>query len=99
MSGRYILEGHEAVPCEDLMEWASWFETADRSVRHDKVGAVRVSTVFLGLDHQFGDGTPLIFETMVFGGPLDGEMDRCSTWDQAEKQHADILARVKAEAQ
>lgn len=25
-----------------------------------------VSTVLLGLDHQYGDGPPLIFETMVF---------------------------------
>lgn len=25
-----------------------------------------VSTIHLGLDHSFGDGPPLIFETMVF---------------------------------
>jgi hypothetical protein len=50
---------------------------------------VRVSTVFLGLDHNhFGVGAPLLFETMVFGGEHDGDAWRCSTWEEAEKQHA-----------
>jgi hypothetical protein len=28
-----------------------------------------VSTVFLGMNHQFGDGPPLLWETMVFMEP------------------------------
>jgi len=56
---------------------------------------VDVSTVFLGLDYQFGDGPPLIFETMAFwrqsGG---GEKMRCSTWLQAEAQHAAMIRAV-----
>lgn len=28
----------------------------------------RVSTVWLGLDHNWGGGEPLLFETMSFGG-------------------------------
>lgn len=53
-----------------------------------------VSTVFLGLDHQYGDGPPLLFETMVFGGPLDHEMNRYSTWNEAEKGHQEMVERV-----
>ncbi|SPA03543.1 protein of unknown function (plasmid) [Cupriavidus taiwanensis] len=30
------------------------------------VGEFYISTVFLGLDHQWADGPPLIFETMVY---------------------------------
>jgi len=56
-----------------------------------------VSTVFLGLDHGFAGPTelPILFETLVFGGTLDGETKRCCTWPQAEKQHAEMVRRVK----
>lgn len=80
MSGEYILEGRTPVPAKDMMEWAKWFEKADRVVRQTELKAsnVRVSTVFLGLDHSFTGGPPLLFETLVFGGHLDGEMERYS---------------------
>lgn len=97
MTDRYILIGQSAVPCEDLATWAQWFEDnrRDRHVADEKVGDVRVSTVFLGLDHSYGTGPPHIFETMVFGGELNGEMERYSTWDEAEAGHKAMLERVK----
>jgi hypothetical protein len=95
-SEHYILKGHKAVPA-DLMTWARWLETTSRRVAETKVGAARVSTVFLGLDHSFGDGPPLLFETMVFGGPLDDEMERYTTWDEAEQGHARMVERVREE--
>lgn len=55
MNRHYILEGHEAKPV-DLMTWARWFETAERHVADTTDGDVRVSTVFLGTDHNFGGG-------------------------------------------
>lgn len=36
-------------------------------------------------------------ETMVFGGPLDAEMERYSTWDEAVAGHAAMVARCEAE--
>ena len=79
----------------ELLEWAKAFENKDRQLAQDFVGDVRVSTVWLGLDHRFGGGgRPLIFETMVFGGPLDGEQDRYSTEEQAMAGHAAMLKRV-----
>lgn len=104
MNDRYILDGHTPVQEPDLMKWSGWYEKANRRVRQStatvkldgkNVGEVRVSTVFLGLDHSFGDGEPMLFETLVFGGPLDGEMDRCSTWEGAEKMHDLMCERVK----
>jgi hypothetical protein len=93
---KYILDGHTPVPCDDLMQWAEWFTTADRQVALDHVGDVRVSTVFLAIDHRhFGDGPPLLFETMIFGGSHDQAMWRSSTWKQAEQQHADACALAK----
>lgn len=97
--GLYILEGRIPVKINSLLEWAQWFETADRRVAQDlfKVNniEIRVSTVFLALDHNFFGGNPLLFETMVFGGDLDQEMTRCSTWEQAEDMHKAMCEKVK----
>lgn len=55
---------------------------------------VVVSTVLLGLDHGNGIGNPIIFETMVFGGELDGEMDRYATQESANAGHLRMVKRV-----
>jgi len=96
---KYILDGHTAVKCHDLMAWAKWFEENSNKlhVADETVEGSRVSTVFLAMDHSFGEGPPMLFEKMVFSGPLDGEQDRCTTWDQAEKMHAAMVERVKHE--
>lgn len=97
MNEHYILEGREAVPC-DMMTWATWLQNSrdDRIVGRDTIGASRVSTVFLGLNHRFDrGGPPLIFETLVFGGPLDQEMDRYSTYAEAEAGHAAMCKKVR----
>lgn len=94
---KYILNGHEPVPIDDLMLWGKWMGTGDqRRVAHDQpFPNVRVSTVFLGLDHRFGShGPPILFETMVFGGEFNNLQERYCTWDEAEKGHAEILQRV-----
>jgi hypothetical protein len=94
---KYILnESHQPVPCKDIMEWGKWFETADRCVAKEMIGHVRVSTVFLGIDHNFDGGAPLLFETMIFGGPHSDYVERCSTWDQAVRQHAVAVELVRS---
>lgn len=91
----WILEGKQPKQVE-LLEWASWFETAKRHVADETIGKSRVSTVFLGVDHNYSeDGPPLIFETLVFGGDLDEEMDRYSTWEEAEAGHKAMVERVR----
>lgn len=95
MNGRYILDAHgEPQPCPDLLMWGLWMETADRHVAHTTFGAVRVSTVFLGLDHRFGVGPPLLFESMVFGGPLDGEQRRYASRADADAGHTALCLAV-----
>jgi hypothetical protein len=103
-----ILRGREVVPVNDLLAWAKWFENASangadgRRVGGDFIGfGVRVSTVFLGINHQHSDGPPLWFESMVFaddsGHDLNEFMARYSTWEQAEAGHAYLVAVVKGE--
>src|SRR5262245_20975461 len=97
MLGKYILDDdHQPIACEDLMVWGQWMETAHRVVEQTALPQGKISTVFLGLDHQFTNGPPLLFETMVFGGPLDGEQNRYSTWDDAVRGHAHMVKLVEA---
>ena len=95
----YILDGHIAVKEPDILKWGAWFEESSRRVDESfiDVGSekVTVSTVFLGIDHSYDDGKPILFETMVFGGELDEEMERCSTWDEAEIMHQKMCEKVR----
>ena len=99
MSDRhYILKNKKAVKAT-LLEWAKWFETNNRIIKQDTLDSgILVSTVFLGLNHRFGEGKPLIFETMVFddndGG--DHDMERYSTYEQALNGHKKMVKKWKA---
>jgi hypothetical protein len=88
----YVLdEAGDPVPEPDPMKWAEWFGTAERHVdqvviRGESTGGepVRISTVFLGLDHNFAPGgAPILYETMVFGGDHDGFTKRYATRAEA----------------
>lgn len=96
MSSKYILdENHKAIPVDNLIDWAEWMEHREsRRVAYTEVGESNVSTVFLGLDHQWGEGPPILFETMVFGGPLNEYQERCSTWEEAVRQHEWIVLKA-----
>ena len=55
-----------------------------------------VSTVWLGIDHSFGGGTPILFETMVFD-PLGESVEsrRYCTEAEALEGHAQAVAAWK----
>lgn len=58
---------------------------------------VLVSTVWLGFDHSFGGGPPMIFETMVFGMSEDSDeyMRRYSTEEEARQGHQEMLTLIQ----
>lgn len=83
-----ILDKHQ-VKCVTFDVWGPWYEDniTKRHVAKSKIGDdVEVSTVFLGLNHGFG-GPEKWFETMIFGGKLDGYQRRYETWDEAVAGH------------
>lgn len=59
-----------------------------------------MSTVFLGLNHQYGDGPPLIFESMSFDDSdtddEDQRQDRYATEAQALTGHRRMVAEIAA---
>jgi hypothetical protein len=71
----------------------------DPQIADDHIDEVRVSTVFLGMDHNSESdvGPPLLFETMIVGGLLDQFRMRCTTYEEAEIMHQIVLAMVKRE--
>lgn len=97
----YMLDAHHTpIPVEDVLVWAAWFEdSAQRIVAQTTVEPYWVSTVFLGLDHNWSDdGPPTLFETMVFANNGDrGDLDcrRYATWDEAVAGHQITVALVR----
>jgi hypothetical protein len=113
-------DGHhlsmEGVPIT-FREWAIlWHDKESRIVKQEyvlhrklKYGGFWISTVWLGINYQWGDGPPLIFETMAFGVQparwndvvLDvsdwGELDmaRYSTKEQALLGHAAMVQKFR----
>lgn len=88
-----------------LTEWAARFET--RGVQEKRVAETTlpsgrwVSTVWMGLDHNYGDGPPLIFETMVFPNKndlSDLDCDRYSTEAETLAGHARMCEKWAQES-
>lgn len=69
-----------------------------RTVSKTLVGGVEVSTMFIGVDKSLGlvKGSPLCFETHIFGGPYDGEEWRYTNWVEAQKDH-DLIVHCLTE--
>jgi hypothetical protein len=86
----YILDGKTPRPV-DIQTWAKWEaeNPKNKIIKQTTLpDGTLISTVFLGLDHAFPRGsTPVLFETMIFGGEHDHFQDRYFTYDEAEIGH------------
>jgi len=98
--GTYILRNRKPVEVDEVT-WSHWFgaHRDERIVGRWEFGDIVVSTTFLGIDHNlFGEGPPILFETMVFGGPDGGRMWRYATWEEAEKGHMMVCVAERQRA-
>lgn len=97
----YKLINRIAVPVTDDQDTEELFGVDGEFLRRvglTRVGKCEVSTVFLGLDHNWcRSGPPILFETMIFGDQEREEQRRCSTWEQAEKQHREVVDELLKE--
>lgn len=81
--------------------WARWFEkTSNRVIAQTQMGRIMVSTIFLGIDHNFSDhGPPILWETLVLGGPSHGDGERCAgSREQAEAGHMKWVEKMLGKA-
>ncbi len=73
---------------EDTLAWARWMKDANRILVQTPTPEGMVSTVFLGTDHNYlTTYPPVLWETMVFGGPHDGSQWRYTTRQDALNGH------------
>ena len=80
---------------DDINVWHNSRKEYQR-VAKTTIGGSWVSTVFLGIDHNFDGPTPLWFETMVFNGDEDRIVERCETWLEAERMHERVCEMVRS---
>lgn len=91
----YFIEKDGEPLAVDMKVWASHWQN-NRQVGDDMVGDVRVSTVFLGINHRHsGVGPPILYETMIFGGEHDEDQWRYCTRKEAEAGHKAVVAFLK----
>ena len=95
----YILDADNNPVLEpDVVKWAKWYEIANRHVGNTVIGGIKISTVFLGLDHNFGgSGPPVLWESMIFGGENDDYQERYTSYKRAVNGHKLAVDMVKKE--
>jgi hypothetical protein len=102
--GQYILDDQgNPVPERDLLKWATWMEDSEHChfLKTDLGPLGWISTIFLGVDHDFFSlneeqtHCPILWETMVFGGPYDQEQRRYRSREDALQGHAELVAMCR----
>jgi hypothetical protein len=108
----YILVGGK-IKTTDFLTAARWnndfnnriVDRTDISNEPAYPGGDFISTVFLGIDHNFDffydeemqeAHVPILFETMVFGGEHDQRMWRYATYGEAKRGHWQIVDCIRA---
>lgn len=95
---RYYVMDDSGIAFEepDLMAWGRAMERT-RRVAVVILDGVLISTVFLGLDHNYlRSGDPILFETMILGGVHDQYQERYRTRTDALLGHKHAVELVKA---
>ena len=93
----YRLKADHSVEPVDFEEFMLLPSQLGTPVGQTVVGEAHISTVFLGMDHNFLGPTPKIFETMILGGRYDEWQWRYATWDEAVAGHEYAVRLVKGE--
>lgn len=86
----YVLDFENHVTeVKDVASWGLFMESDAKVIGYTEITSeCCVSTVFIGIDHRiYGRGPPMLFETMIFGGPLDEYQWRYASYDDAVTGH------------
>lgn len=79
-------------------QWGELFENYEyKNIQQTYINGHRISTVWLGMNHNFfGEGSPLIFESMVFvddDSYADLDMVRYATETEAKAGHQVLVEK------
>ncbi len=98
----YILDDDgKPRPIDDRAQWSKWFGNIEnRRVAFTELKQYWISTVFLGLNHAFDGGAPILWETCVFKKKTKGakydetvEMKRYTSKNLALSNHERMVKR------
>lgn len=98
--GTYILEGREPKRCLDYELWERWIDydsqrcvVAFTQFFHREI---IIETRFIGIDVAPTESLgPLLFETTVEGGELDGHQGLYRNWEEAQIGHDLVCYQVR----
>lgn len=100
MRDEYILDSDGNPILEsDPKKWIKWFrEESNWRVAFTEINGVKISTIFLGIDHNLsGNGPPLLWETCIFGGKFNNEVKRYSSLKYAIDGHSILAGKITRE--
>ena len=91
----YYIEADGKILQASFLQWAEMFDNTDRQIKYTKFEdpLYEVSTVFIGIDHNFATGgKPLVYETLVTTS-TDEFMWRWSSRQDAIYNHDALVRR------
>jgi hypothetical protein len=98
----YVLDGHEPRRARSVLDWMKWFAGTDRTVAHTRIDGIELSTVFIGIDHEFSPHgvryhghRPMLFETAVLSAARFVRALRYPTWDEALTGHCLLVESLQ----
>lgn len=99
---KYILDENDCPRFVDFDDYHKWHQSLPKDIQtglgftlaRDETSEVLVSTVYLGMDYAYGDGPPVLWETMVFcSGDEDQTCERATSRSQAMENHRKFCER------
>ncbi len=96
---RYYIRDHDGTVhrTDDAAVFDRMFANEDLTdIDVTSVGDVLITTTFTGLDcNQSDTGPPILFSTLVFGGPLGGQERLYPTETEARLGHHEVTEQVR----
>lgn len=103
MKQRYyrLNDKNEVEPCS-IEEWGVFHDSPKKLIKQEDIGERFVSTVFVGINYNFGNSgyghsRPIVFETMIFSDnddPVNEYCERHATYQEAIERHDSIVKQL-----
>lgn len=87
----YTLIYGKPIPEFDIIKLSEWFRRNHGNYHYEhEIHSWIVSTVFLGVDLGKDPSQPILWETMIFGGPYHGIKGRYTSLEEAVDGHTGV---------